>query len=232
MKRSAVVLVVMALAVAGCYGRPDPGNQAAPGDCTPATILMVGDSLLEQAAQTIKDEFTAHGYPEVVVVAHGGANVHEYTSWAEVPDGFANPREELQLSLDIVHPDIVVAQWGMNRVDSMWEQGLGWLMPWVVAIDMLEVQQMVADAGAQLHWTTIPVRIATGTIWNSPELDDYVNGVVNDQLIRNFGVPARRLAGGGGTGGRRRLGRVPPVPRGRERAPGPCTRRRPPDPRW
>jgi len=50
---------------------------------------------------------------------------------------------------------------------------------------MQDVKNRVAAAGAQLFWTTIPIRGAN----DSQAVNDFVNNVVNDQLIHGLGVP-------------------------------------------
>ena len=76
----------------------------------------------------------------------------------------------------------------MNPVVSLWGSTPPWLTSWVVGIDMREVKAMVETPtddlpGAQLFWTTLPVR------GGDPALNAYVNGDVNDDLIANLGVP-------------------------------------------
>ena len=96
MSRSVPLLLLMALALVGCYAKPVPMLDAAPEGCDPAKILFVGDSLLGQAEQPILDEFQSHGYQnEIEVIARGGVSVHEY-SYLDAPEEWGNPREELQ----------------------------------------------------------------------------------------------------------------------------------------
>lgn len=150
---------------------------------------MEGDSLLDWTYPAIIKAFRTAGYDEdkvkFQVSAYGGSNVHEYVLWFHAPlDHTLTPITELQYQLDTFHPDVVFASWGMAKLDSLYDAGLGWLMPWVVSKDMQTMKTMVEASGAKLYWATMPVRGAT----DDPALNDYVNNTVNG-LIHNLGVP-------------------------------------------
>jgi len=177
---------LLAVLVAGCYGKTMPVNSAAPATCVPTRILFVGDSVLANASQAIRDEFSSNGYNnELKFVTRAGSTVAEYSAIDRAPWFWATPRDELQWYLDTFQPDVVVAEWGANKVETLWWGGFDWLMPWAVANGMQDVKNRVAAAGAQLFWTTIPIRNAH----DGQAVNDFVNGVVNDQLIHGLGVP-------------------------------------------
>jgi hypothetical protein len=185
-----LVLAFVAVAIAGCddgtsnsapLGKPIPHVAVAPADCKPVKLLLVGDSLMKQSAQTIIGELHRHGYPvDALVDAHGGSSVVEYSSTDshDHPD----PRADLQAHLDAFQPDIVLVDWGINTVDSMWgPDGPSASLEQTVQADMHEVVQMVSAAGAQLYWTTIPWRD------DDPAAAAYANDV--NSWIADLDVP-------------------------------------------
>ncbi|MFI5047042.1 MAG: hypothetical protein ACHQIG_08250 [Acidimicrobiia bacterium] len=157
-KRFGVLLAFVTLVIAGCYGKPIPHIVAAPHDCKRVKILLAGDSLMLQTAKAIVTEFEHAGFPvKDIVVAHGGASAVEF-AWFDAPEGFANPREELQYHLDAFRPDIVLAEWGINQVGSLQAPEWQFLIPWAVQTAMHDVVRTVRKSGAQLYWATIPRR--------------------------------------------------------------------------
>lgn len=138
------------------YGLPQPTPPQGQS-CGAKKLLIMGDSLVGQVASSIISECHYRGYPvNPYVVSKGGSNAVEY-SWIDPGPWFwPTPRDELRYWLQNFDPDVVLINWGINKIDSMWNGPWSWLMEWVTINAMNEVKQMCADAGAKLYWTTIP----------------------------------------------------------------------------
>jgi hypothetical protein len=153
-----VLAVAAAVAIAGCYGNPAPTITAAPPDCAPVKILLVGDSLMVQSADAIVEKFHDAGYPvDALSIAHGGSDSLEYGIFANPDLGFTDPRDELRQTLATFQPDVVLVNWGVNPPWSLWfRPEVVDLAPWAIQATMAETVDIVDASGAQLYWTTIP----------------------------------------------------------------------------
>jgi hypothetical protein len=181
--RLLIVMVLVGVLTSGCYGFWMPDTDSAPAGCQGKRVLLVGDSLMIQASPVITEQMHQLGYEvEVATIAHGGANAVEYLDVVDHPPEWATPRDELRWWVDNWHPDIVVINWGINMIWSMWGTDWGFLMDWATDTAMNDARRIVQDGGAQLFWTTIPRR--DDGFWESVWAAN-----VNDNHIVPSGVP-------------------------------------------
>jgi hypothetical protein len=185
-RRTALALVAVALLAAGCYGNPTPHTDAAPPDCQPVKLLLVGDSLMVESAKAIVQSLDAAGYQvDALDISHGGSSAAEYLDlFGLKPAEFATPRDELQQALDTFAPDVVVVAWGTNPAWTYWAGGHptpvgNWLLHVVQEQAMQDVVQQVAAAHAALYWATVPPR-GDAAAWYS---DD------GNEMVKALGVP-------------------------------------------
>lgn len=126
-QRVALVTVIAGLALAAC-GPEFPGTPpvASYSGVTQKRVLLIGDSLMVQAAAPIAASFARHGLPAIVFNrARSGTAV--------APGQFAGIdwMRDLPATLDATQPDFVVAEFIGHGFDAQHPPGASNWAPWV-----------------------------------------------------------------------------------------------------
>jgi hypothetical protein len=148
------------LFAAGCGYAPQPPQAPLANDAAPTKrVMLVGDSLLAQAAPMIIGELAAHHMPAVVINHSVGAwGLLTARSDANGPSTPSKPADVISSWIAQDNPDIVVVEFGGNY----WPgpdgpndyKSLAWSFRWIAEAERFT--QAVLATGRQLYWVIPP----------------------------------------------------------------------------